>query len=149
MPELWSSFSSAPLAVITIDDGMVGNLELKEVFQKHRVRPTIYACTGIACAGGGFWWLSLGPSQPVKIENLKLLDNKTRKKILYDLGFEQAQKIIAGQTMAVEELRSVSDWADLGAHTRFHPILTRCEDQECKKKLHYRGKNCCLSSELS
>ena len=140
MPELWSSFSSAPLAVITIDDGMVGNLELKEVFQKHRVRPTIYACTGIVCAGGGFWWLSLGPSQPVKIENLKLLDNETRKNILYYLGFEQAQKITPGQAMAVEELRSVLDWADLGAHTRFHPILTRCEDQECQEEISLSRK---------
>lgn len=128
MPELRSSFSNTPLAVVTIDDGMVGNLELKEVFQKHHVRPTLYLCTGIVCSGSGFWWLALGRGQQARNENLKLLDNNTRRKTLYDLGFEQAQKITPRQAIVVEELHSVLDWADLDAHTRFHPILTRCED---------------------
>jgi hypothetical protein len=120
MPDLWRSFSTTPLAAITIDDGMIGNLALKEVFQKHRVRPMLYLCTGIARARAGYWWLSLAPDQQVKAEDLKLLDNKQRKKILCDLGFDQSKPVIPRQAMA-EELRSVRDWADLGAHTRFHP----------------------------
>lgn len=140
MPELWSSFSNTPLAVITIDDGMVGNLELKEVFQKHHVRPTLYLCTGIVCSCSGFWWRALGPSQQSRNENLKLMDNNTRRKTLYDLGFEQGQKIIPPQAIAVEELHSVLDWADLGAHTRFHPILTRCEDEECQAEISLSRK---------
>jgi peptidoglycan/xylan/chitin deacetylase (PgdA/CDA1 family) len=135
LPKLWSSFSKTPLAVITIDDGMVGNLELKEVFQKHRVRPMIYLSTGIISSGSGFWWLMLGPGQQGKIESLKLMDNTTRKKVLSDLGFEQTRKIAPRQAIAVEELHSMLDWADLGAHTRFHPILTKCEEQECKEEI--------------
>jgi hypothetical protein len=138
--DMWSSFSSAPLAVITIDDGMAGNLELKEVFQKHRVRPMLYLCTGVIQSGVGYWWLSLGPGQQMEIENLKLFDNNTRKKMLYDLGFDQAWKVTPRQAIAVEALRSVLDWADLGAHTRFHPILTRCEDQECQEEISLSKK---------
>ncbi len=133
LPDLWRSISTTPLAAITIDDGMIGNLALKEVFQKHGVRPMLYLCTGIARAGAGYWWLSLGDRQ-VKAEDLKLLDNRDRKKILSDLGFDQFQPAVPRQAMA-EELRSVLDWADLGAHTRFHPVLVKCDDEECWEEI--------------
>lgn len=138
LSDLWRSFSTTPLAVITIDDGMIGNLALKEVFQKHRVRPMLYLCTGIARAGAGYWWLSLR-DRHVKAEDLKLLDNRQRKKILGDLGFDQSQPAIPRQAMA-EELRSVRDWADLGAHTRFHPILVKCDDEECWEEISHSRK---------
>ena len=138
MPELWSSFSTSPLSVITIDDGMVGNLELKEVFIRHDVRPMIYLCTGIVCSESGYWWLSLGSDQ--QVENLKNLDNKVRKKLLREMGFEQAQKNTPRQAVSMEELPSMLNWADLGAHTRFHPILTRCEDQECEEEISLSRK---------
>jgi peptidoglycan/xylan/chitin deacetylase (PgdA/CDA1 family) len=133
LSKLWTSFSSGPLAVITIDDGHVGNLKLKEVFQKHNVRPTIYLVTGTICQDAGFWWLSVKPEQD--IEQLKRVDNQTRKKLLYSLGFEETKKAIPRQTVPVDELSFLSDWADLGAHTRFHPILTRCTDQECQEEI--------------
>jgi len=138
MPELWSSFSTSPLSVITIDDGMVGNLELKEVFKRHDVRPMIYLCTGIVCSESGYWWLSLGSDQ--QVQNLKNLDNKVRKKLLREMGFEQTQKITPRQAVSMEELSSMLYWADLGAHTRFHPILTRCEDQECEEEISLSRK---------
>ncbi len=132
-PKLWSSFSDRPLAVIAIDDGRVGNLELKEVFQKHRVRPMLYLCTGTIRFDGGFWWLSLESDE--QRQKFKILDNKMRKKLLYDLGFEPNRKAAQRQAMPVERLRSLLDWADLGAHSRFHPILTRCEDHECQEEI--------------
>jgi peptidoglycan/xylan/chitin deacetylase (PgdA/CDA1 family) len=133
MPELWNSFCKSPLAVIVIDDGLVENLELKEIFQKHRVRPMIYLCTGTVRAGGGFWWLSVGSES--EVETLKTLDNRLRKKTLYEKGFEHTKKATPGQAVPVEALRSILDWADLGAHTRFHPVLTRCEDKECEEEI--------------
>jgi peptidoglycan/xylan/chitin deacetylase (PgdA/CDA1 family) len=133
LPKLWASFSSRPLAVITIDDGVAGNLRLKEVFQKHNVRPTIYLVTGTIRHDAGFWWLSVGPEQD--IEQLKRVDNQTRKKLLYSLGFEETKKAIPRQAVPSNELHALSEWADLGAHTRFHPILTRCTDQECQEEI--------------
>lgn len=133
LPELWSSFSNRPLAVIAMDDGAAGNFELKNVFQKHHVRPMLYLCTGTICSDGGFWWLSAGPEQQVK--KFKTLENKVRKKLLHDLGFEETKKATPRQAVPVEKLRSLLDWADLGSHTRFHPILTRCEDQECQEEI--------------
>lgn len=133
MPELWSSFSDGPLVVITVDDGAVGNLELKDVFQKHGVRPMLYLCTGTVRSDGGFWWRSVRSEQ--QREELKTLDNRARKKILDDLGFEETKKATPRQAVPVERLLSLLAWSDLGAHTRFHPILTRCTDEECQEEI--------------
>jgi hypothetical protein len=132
-PKLWGSFSDGPLAAITIDDGAVGNLKLKDIFQKHHVRPMLYLCTGTICFDGGLWWRSVRSDQ--QVQKFKTLDNKVRKKLLYDLGFEETAKAVQRQVVPVERLRSLLEWADLGAHTRFHPILTRCEDQECQEEI--------------
>ena len=133
LPELWSSFSNCPLAVITIDDGAIGNLELKQVFRKHRVRPMLYLCTGTIRCDGGFWWHRVGSEQ--EANKFKSLDNKVRKQLLYNLGFEETKKAIPRQAIPIDQLRSLKEWADLGAHTRFHPILTRCADQECQEEI--------------
>ena len=138
LPDVLRTLPTTPLAAITIDDGMIGNLALKEVFQKHGVRPMLYLCTGIARAGAGYWWLSL-KDREVKAEDLKLLDNRQRKKILSDLGFDQTQPANPRQAMA-DELHSVREWADLGAHTRFHPILVKCDDEECWEEISLSRK---------
>lgn len=133
LPELWDSFCDEPLAVITIDDGAIGNLELKEVFQKHGVKPMLYLCTGTISYGAGFWWRSV-PSKR-EVERLKTLDNAERKKLLYELGFEETKKTTPQQAIPLDQLSCLQEWADLGAHSRFHPILTRCTDDECQKEI--------------
>ena len=133
LPELWNSFANGPLAVITIDDGALGNLELKEVFQKHGVRPTLYLSTGTISCDAGFWWHSVATKEEVR--RLKRLANHARKKELQALGFYETKQAIPRQAIPVERLQSVQEWADLGAHSRFHPILTRCDDQECQAEI--------------
>jgi hypothetical protein len=119
--------------VISIDDGAIGNLELKEVFGKNRVRPMLYLCTGTIRYDGGFWWHWAGSEE--EAEKLKSLDNNVRKQLLYNLGFEETKKAIPRQAVPMDQLRSLREWADLGAHTRFHPILTRCADRECQEEI--------------
>ena len=34
----------------------------------------------------------------------------------------------------------MQDWADLGAHTRFHPILVTCDDEECWEEISLSRK---------
>jgi hypothetical protein len=94
----------------------------------------LYLCTGTICTRGGFWWHALG-QRLQQVENLKKVDNKVRKRILSELGFEQAETVAPRQAVPLEEIRSIWDWADLGAHTRFHPILTQCDDQECQEEI--------------
>jgi peptidoglycan/xylan/chitin deacetylase (PgdA/CDA1 family) len=133
LPELWDSFGHEPLAVITIDDGAIGNLELRKVFQRHCVRPMLYLCTGTIRFGAGFWWRSVPARR--EAEGLKELENTERKKRLFALGFEEQKKALPPQVIPADELNGVLEWADLGAHTRFHPILTRCSDEECAREI--------------
>jgi peptidoglycan/xylan/chitin deacetylase (PgdA/CDA1 family) len=133
LPELWNSFGRSPLAVVTIDDGVVGNLKLKDVCQKRGVRPMLYLCTGTIRVGGGFWWQVVDTEE--KAEALKKLQNGARREALRQLGFEQDRKKVPREAVSVHELCSMLEWSDLGAHTRFHPILTRCEDRECEEEI--------------
>lgn len=133
MPDLWGAFCGVPLTAIAIDDGAIGLLDLEPVFRKHRVRPMIYLCTGTISAGAGFWWLAARSER--EVEQLKTLDNRSRQEALAAVGFDQAREVVPRQALPVEALRSMREWADLGAHTRFHPILTRCDPQECKEEI--------------
>ena len=83
--------------MITVDDGAVGNLELREIFEKHRVRPTIYLTTGTICFDAGFWWRSVKSEH--EVQKLKLLENAVRKKLLSNLGLEERKKAVPRQAI--------------------------------------------------
>jgi peptidoglycan/xylan/chitin deacetylase (PgdA/CDA1 family) len=138
MPEFFESRDCGPSAVVTIDDGSIGNLNLAEIFLEHEVRPTLYICTGSIRVGGGLWWHAIEAQET--IEEFKKLDNPTRKSLLRDLGFDEATQVTPRQVLPLEQLRSVLNWADLGAHTRFHPILTRCNDLESQEEISVSRK---------
>lgn len=93
----------------------------------------IYVCSGIARCDAGFWWRAIESKQDV--ERLKTLPNRQRKELLSNLGFDEKEKANPRQAIPADRLRLLLDWADLGAHTRFHPILTRCEDRECQEEI--------------
>ena len=133
LPELLESFPEGPVAAITIDDGAIGNLALRDVFQKHGVRPTLFICTGISSVGAGFWWKSVGAAE--ERERLKRLSNSERKSALREIGFEETRVATPRQALSVDEVRSTLSWADLGGHTRFHPILPQCDDDDCRHEI--------------
>jgi peptidoglycan/xylan/chitin deacetylase (PgdA/CDA1 family) len=132
--EALSAPGNGPRAVISIDDGHIGNLRLGEVFRKHNVRPMIYICTGIASLGAGFWWQS-AQRKGSDLQALKALSNSERKAQLGLMGFEQTAPVLPREVVSLDELRAMESWADLGAHTRFHPILTRCDDEESREEI--------------
>ena len=140
LPELWNHFSHEPLAVVTIDDGEAEVFQLRETFEKHGIRPMIYLPTGIIRIGGGFWWHVFASGQQKLIESLKRVKNPERKKILRDFGFDQEGRVVPRQALEPNELRAMRDWADFGAHSRFHPILTQCSDDECEEEI-FASKN--------
>ena len=77
-----------PRAVITIDDGHLGNAELLEVFEKWGVRPTIFVCSKIVNTNRQFWWLHPAASKE-GVQRLKGLPNSERLSRLRAGGFQQ------------------------------------------------------------
>ncbi len=131
--ELVDSFPEGRVAAITIDDGAIGNLALEETFQKHEVRPTIFVCTGITSCGSGYWWTRV--TDGALRERMKRLPTNRHKIALEQMNYEQTRPANPRQALSVGEIRSMLPWADIGAHTRFHPILTQCDDDECRDEI--------------
>lgn len=121
-----------PRAVITLDDGHARNEQLLPVLIKHGVKPTIYLCSGIVGHARSYWWLDPA-TKNADLERLKRLTNRERLIELGARGYRQdgdtSPEYIGGLNAA--QLEAMRPYVDFQSHTRFHPILTRCDDQEC------------------
>jgi peptidoglycan/xylan/chitin deacetylase (PgdA/CDA1 family) len=121
--------------VVTVDDGLRGNRHLGDVFRKHGCRPTVYVCTGIVGTRRRFWFQT-GPLED--LQGLKQLPHGARLRELRErVGFEPDREYPDDEPQALdaEDLRAMRTWADLQSHTRFHPILTTCDDRECEEEI--------------
>ena len=122
-----------PRAAITFDDGHVGNAKLLPIFAKHKVRPTIFLCSSIVGRTRSHWWLHPG-SLEAGHERLKRMTNAERLAELAAHGYHQeAHDRPTG--LSLEQIEAMRAHVDFQAHTRFHPVLTRCSDSECADEI--------------
>lgn len=132
---LYTPSNGRPRAVITLDDGLAGNAALLPVFRKHGVRPTMFICSSIVATRRQHWWLHPGAAME-GAERLKRLSNADRLKHMHQHGFRQdAEHGPSGLT--VHDIEAMKPYVDFESHTRFHPILTRCSDEECMKEVQH------------
>jgi peptidoglycan/xylan/chitin deacetylase (PgdA/CDA1 family) len=122
-----------PRAIITLDDGHAGNAALLPIFIKHNVRPTIFLCSRIVGYKRRHWWLHPWAKQ-VGAERLKRLTNSQRLVELKTAGFTQDSEDVA-TGLSLEQIEEMRPFVDFQAHSRFHPILTRCDDGECADEI--------------
>ncbi len=122
-----------PRAAITLDDGHAGNAQLLPIFIKHNVRPTIFLCSSIVGRPRSHWWLHPG-SVRAGHERLKHMTNAERLAELAAYGYRQdADDRATG--LSTEQIEAMRAYVDFQAHTRFHPVLTRCSDIECADEI--------------
>jgi peptidoglycan/xylan/chitin deacetylase (PgdA/CDA1 family) len=122
-----------PRAAITLDDGYATNASLLPVFIKHKVRPTIFVCSRFVGRPARHWWMHPGAKQ-IGIERLKRLKNEERLSELRKYGYEQAGEYFA-TGLTIDQMHAMRPFVDFQAHTRFHPILTRCDESECEQEI--------------
>jgi peptidoglycan/xylan/chitin deacetylase (PgdA/CDA1 family) len=128
----WVAVPANALA-ITFDDGHRGNVELLDLFRRYGVVPTIFACTQIVGTNRHYWWNSCDDYEP-----LKRVPNDVRLRLLREhSGFSQAHEYepAARQALTSDEIRRLGAHADFGSHTRFHPILPMCSDEEARAEI--------------
>ena len=112
--------------VVTLDDGHRGNFLLRDVFTRHGVRPTVYACPGVIEGDGRFWFRRLSRKSR---ERLKRLHNQQRLALApFDPGGPR-------QALRADELRALADTWAVGSHTRSHPVLTTCTTDEAREEI--------------
>jgi peptidoglycan/xylan/chitin deacetylase (PgdA/CDA1 family) len=128
-------FSTLPRGsvVITIDDGHRSNWRLLDVFDRYGVSPTIYACSQIVGTGRRFWWTV--PDRR-RSRELKRVPNADRLAELRDrYRFSDRDEGAEPQALSAVEMRELARYVDFEAHTRFHPILTRCALAEAEEEV--------------
>lgn len=127
----WSKIP-AKSAVLTLDDGHMGNYRLLPLFRKYGVVPTIYLCSRIIGTHRHFWWKHAGNKAPA----LKNATHVRRLRMLEDqCGFSVEQEYPNRHAMNMAELDEMRKVTDFGAHTLFHPVLTTCTDEECMTEI--------------
>lgn len=127
----WAAVPDRAL-VVTIDDGHRGNAALAPVLRRHGVVATIYACSQIVATSRHYWFLD-APDP----ERLKRLGNGERVRALVEMGLDPAEEhpLESRQALSLEEMRALDDTVEIGSHTRFHPVLTACGDDECESEV--------------
>jgi peptidoglycan/xylan/chitin deacetylase (PgdA/CDA1 family) len=127
----WSDLPSRA-CVVTFDDGHAGNYKLLPFFKKYSMMPTIFLCSAIVNTNRRFWWKSgIGSAEPFKhVSNAEMLARLKRQ-----TGFGPEKEYADRQALSAEEIAALSPYVEFGSHTRFHPILTNCDDIECMKEI--------------
>jgi peptidoglycan/xylan/chitin deacetylase (PgdA/CDA1 family) len=115
--------------VMTIDDGHTRNYELLSVFKKYNIKPTIYVCTQVVNTNRYYWWRLKG----LNPNPLKELSNDEKLKYLseeYQYTPVKEYSYKTRQALSLEEMNEMKCYVDLQSHSRFHPMLTNCSDEE-------------------
>jgi peptidoglycan/xylan/chitin deacetylase (PgdA/CDA1 family) len=132
---LTGDWSAVPprACVVTFDDGHRGNYDLLPVFRRHGLRPTIYLCSGVVATRRRFWFQQPVWSSWDEAESYKVLRTARRLEALKrDFDFEPAREYPdePRQTLSRAEIEEMAPFVDFQAHTRFHPVLPLCTDDE-------------------
>lgn len=114
--------------VITFDDGHKGNYRLLPVFRHYQVPVTIFLCSSIVGTHRHYWWKAC--PNPNIVYALKPLDNNERLRRLAEFGFQENRKYVERQSLSREEIKELQAFVDLQAHSRYHPNLPRCTDDQ-------------------
>jgi peptidoglycan/xylan/chitin deacetylase (PgdA/CDA1 family) len=119
--------------LITLDDGWAGNARLLPVLTRHGVRPTVFLVTGAVGTHRRFWWT--GVSDLAERERLKGLSTEDRLSELAGSGFAPELEYPEREALSLVEIEQMAPLVDFGGHTRSHPILPACSDEEAELEI--------------
>jgi peptidoglycan/xylan/chitin deacetylase (PgdA/CDA1 family) len=120
--------------VVTVDDGHARNHELLDLFRRHQLAPAVYLCSQIVDSRRGFWFSGLDRDE---LERLKGVPNAERLSALErDRGFRQtAERPGEPEALSRHQVMAMTSCCEVGSHSRFHPILPRCSEEEARREI--------------
>jgi glycosyltransferase involved in cell wall biosynthesis/peptidoglycan/xylan/chitin deacetylase (PgdA/CDA1 family) len=122
----WDDIPPKALAA-TFDDGHRGNAALMPVLEAYDVVPTIFLSTGLVGTDEPYWWTAPG----VDHEALKRVPNSERLERLAARPPRTSER----QALSTDEVRLLAGRVRFGAHTRSHPILPMCTEDEADDEI--------------
>jgi glycosyltransferase involved in cell wall biosynthesis/peptidoglycan/xylan/chitin deacetylase (PgdA/CDA1 family) len=131
----WSAVPPKSLA-LTFDDGHAANVRLVPVLERYGAPATIFICTGIVGTGRRFWW-TLDELDAGERDRLMNVPDAERLARLAELAGWTPVREYDGvpQALSVSDLEALAGRVSLEAHTRLHPILTMCGDEEAAAEI--------------
>lgn len=127
----WDDLPDFPL-VVTLDDAWRGNAALAPICRRFQCPITIYASSQLLDTGRQYW----STRAPDK-EALIRLPNAERIRALVARGADPTVEVGPSerQTLTRDEALQMMDVANFGSHTRFHPWLPSCSDEEAREEI--------------
>jgi peptidoglycan/xylan/chitin deacetylase (PgdA/CDA1 family) len=120
--------------VITLDDGWASNRLLFPVIVSERVPVAIFLCSGIVGTGRGYWWSALPTKEG--IHQLQLVPNRERvRRLREEHGFDPLADREGRAALSDQEVEEMKEAVEFESHTRLHPILITCDDQEAREEI--------------
>jgi peptidoglycan/xylan/chitin deacetylase (PgdA/CDA1 family) len=115
--------------LITFDDGWKENHKLINTITEYKFRPVIFLSSHLINTNRNFWFTNCNPAET---KRLKRMSTTQRLNILLNGYNYYPEKEFPEnrQVLNLNELRKLKEIADIGSHTCFHPILTKCNFQE-------------------
>lgn len=117
--------------VVTFDDGAADVADLADVLRRHGAPATMYLCSAITGTNRRFWFEAVADPYA-----LLSLPNARRLEVLAGAGFRLDGEAPERSTLSRDELEQLADLVDFESHTRFHPPLTTCTDDEADEEIN-------------
>lgn len=120
--------------VITFDDGWKENFKLLDVIKKYELRPTIFLTSHLIDTNRNFWWTICNEADS---ERLKRVPNNYRLIELNEKYGYHPDKEYPGKRQSLNkiEIDQMKAFVEFGLHTCFHPILTKCSEEEKRAEI--------------
>jgi len=119
--------------IITFDDGLVSNYNILPVIKKFNTPITLFLCSEIINTNRHFWYKHQRLSLPLSA--YKPMPNKERLDELAKDGFIQDKEYGIVHALSKAQIIEMSEFVNMQAHTKFHPCLPMCEDEEAKEEI--------------
>lgn len=120
--------------IITFDDGHIGNYDLLSVLKKYNIPITIFLCSGIINTNRNFWFKYPEINKPS--EEFKKISNSERLSELQKMGFIETNEYSEPQALNRNQIEEMADFVNFQSHTKYHPCLPQCDDNEAHKEIY-------------
>lgn len=109
--------------IVTIDDGFRTCFRLKDIIRECRIPVTMFLPSGLIDTNRHYWFAH---AKGAKLQYLKTITDEERLEQLKRNGFEEKRTYARRQALSRNEIDKMRKVVDFQAHSKYHPILTKC-----------------------
>ena len=120
-------------AILTFDDGHLGNFKLVPLFKKLNIPVTIFLCSSVVNTNREFWFNY--KNLPIGKNSLKIKSNRERLEILKKAGFDPLKELEKPSGLQKVHIEAMKEMVNFQSHTMFHPILPNCTNEEATQEI--------------